>query len=325
MRPWALRAALALLLVQCGGGGSANSDDSLPLPDRLDPIDGGRLDASRPSPPADSAVDASPSCDVSKPFGAPIRLAELSATAHRSTPRLSADELTIYFTTAGMGTGADLSMVLRPTKNAPFGGEKVLPQSSVANDNDPSVGADHLSLWFHSDRNGSADIFAATRSMVGVPFGVAAPVAAVNLPAPSNEAHAYLRANELWFVSDRPGGVPYDIFVSVRSGSVFGAPTRVTELNSTANDFQPQPSEDGLTVVFASDRAGGLGKTDLWIAKRLSPTGPFAAPTPITELNSPHVESAGWLSADRCRIWFGSGRNTNDVNQQLFFAERPRL
>ena len=32
----------------------------------------------------------------------------------------------------------------------------------------------------------------------------------------------------------------------------------------------------------------------------------------------------GWLSADGCRIWFSSGRETADDHQQIFFAERPR-
>lgn len=332
MRSWAVlaaSAALALLMARCGGGGSGAGEDGVRLPHRIDAIDGALRDAPAPPPPLDANVDAPPpACDVTKPFGTPLRIAELDAATHRATPHLSADELTIYYTTSGLNTGADLSMVVRTSKAAPFGGEKVLAQSGPSNDNDPSVSADHLSLWFASNRGGTSDIFLATRpaASTGVPFGVATAIAAVNRPD-SSEAHAYIRAasTELWFVSDRLGGPGgYDIFRSTGSGAVFAAPTRVAELNSAANDFQPQPSEDGLTVLFASDRPGGLGATDLWMAKRPSVSVPFGAPAPITELNSANTESAGWLSADRCRIWFGSGRNTADAGQQLFFAERPR-
>jgi WD40-like Beta Propeller Repeat len=332
MRCWAglaAGAALALLFVQCGGGDAGKEgEEGIPLPDRVDSVDGGLVDT-KPGPPQEEAGadgTAGPACNVAKPFGTPVPLTELDALGHRSTPRLSADELTIYFTTPGATTAADLSMAKRTTKTGLFTDEAVLPQSGVSNDNDPSVSADHLALWFHSGRNGTSDIFLATRPSTAVPFGPAVPLDVVNLPT-SNEAHAYVRGggNELWFVSDRAGGLGgYDMFVSVRSGTAFGAPTPIVELSSASQDFQPQPSEDGLTVVFASDRPGGLGKTDLWLARRTSVSKPFDAPTPMTELNTPNVESAGWLSADGCRIWFGSGRLVADDHQQLFFAQRPK-
>lgn len=321
-------ALLALLALQCGGDGSARDRGDLPLPERADLVDAGTNDTSTASSPLDSSViePLAPACDVAKPFGAPVRLPELDAAAARSTPRLSADELSLYFTSHGATTGSDLSVAVRPSTSAPFADEKPLLQSTAANDNDPSVGADHLTLWFHSARNGSADIFSATRASTDVGFGVAAPIAAVNQEA-TNENQAYFRlgGDELWFISDRPGGAGgYDIYVSTRSAGVFAAPSRVSELSSPSADWQPQPSEDGLTILFASDRAGGAGKLDLWVARRASTSVPFEAPVPLAEINSPAVEQAGWLSADGCRIWFSSGRETADDHPQLFFAQRPR-
>jgi len=329
MRPWAVLASiavgssLALLFVQCGGDDAAGGDDDLLLlPDRVDSIDTGMIDGA-------FVVDASVpetarACDPAKPFAAPVRLAEFDALKVRATPRLSADELAIYFTTLGDAGGSDLGIASRPSKTTPFSGEKILSQSGPANDNDPSVGADHLTLWFHSARNGTADIFLASRTSTAADFGAAAPIA-IDTDA-SNENHAYFRTatSELWFVSDRPGSAGYDIYLSARDGSAFTNPTRVNELSSDASDFQPQPSEDGLAVLFASDREGGMGKLDLWLARRASVKVPFGAPVPLTELNSPTIDQAGWLSADGCRIWFSSGRESNDLVQQLFFAERPK-
>ena len=325
MRRWAALAAItastALLLLRCGGSSDPASDD-VPLPERGEAsIHVGNKDA------APDVTDASArACDPAKPFATPVRLAELDAVSPRSTPRLSADELTMYFTSIGDGSGANLSTVVRASKTAPFGGEKQLPQSTPSSDNDPSVGADHLTLWFHSNRAGTADIFLATRPSLDAAFGVAAPIATVDRDA-SNENHAYFRAaaSELWFISDRSVlDSGFDIYTSLRDGSAFSAPKRVTELNSPSADWQPQPSEDGLTVLFASDRSGGKGKMDLWIARRAQTTDKFSAPTPLTELNSASVDQAGWLSADGCRIWFSSGRETNDTRQQIFFAERPK-
>jgi Tol biopolymer transport system component len=327
MRPWAwlvaagTGAALAMALVHCSSDGSATSEGDLPLPDRADPGDAATSDA---------PVDASPTgprCDPNKPFGTPFPVAEFPATTTRTTPRLSADELTIYFTTNNADAGTDLSAAARTGTSLAFGPEKILAQSTASNDNDPSVTVDQLSLFFHSNRNpGSTDLFVATRTSTSVPFGAAVPIAPIDQPT-TNEAHAYFRsaAGELWFVSDRDGGAgAFDIYVSKRAtDGGFAAPRRVTELSSSAQDWQPQPSEDGLTILFASDRDGGSGKMDLWIARRADAAAPFGPPAPLTELNSPNVEQAGWLSADGCRIWFSSGRGTADARHQIFHAERP--
>ncbi len=313
-----------MLLVHCGGDDSGESDGDLPLPDRTGVADAGTSDSA--SPPADATPEASgPGCDPSKPFGTPFPLAELPAATTHATPRLAPDELSIYFTTNGADAGTDLSMAVRASTSAPFGPETVLPQSSPVNENDPSVSADQLSLYFQSGKNGTLDLFVATRATKSVPFGTAAAVPVIDLPT-SNEAHAYYRSatDELWFVSDRLGGAgSYDIYVSKRGPGGFAAPTRITELASPNQDVQPQPSEDGLTVLFASDRDGGAGKLDLWIARRGDAAAPFGTPKPLTELNSPNIDQAGWLSADGCRIWFSSGRGSADARQQIFHAERP--
>jgi hypothetical protein len=327
MRPWAwlvaagTGAALAMAFVQCGGDDSASDKGGdLPLPDRADPGD---------AAPGDASLDAAPTgprCDLSKPFGTPFPVAELPATSTHTTPRLSADELTIYFTTNNADAGSDLSMAARAGTSDAFGAEKLLPQSTASNDNDPSVSADQLSLYFHSNRSGATtDLFVATRASTSVPFGAAVPVTTLDL-AKANEAHAYYRSAgaELWFVSDRDGGAGgFDIYVAKRTDGGFAAPKRVVELSSTAQDWQPQPSEDGLTMLFASDRDGGAGKMDLWLARRADAAAPFGKPTPLTELNSANIEQAGWLSADGCRIWFSSGRGAADVRQRIFHAERP--
>jgi Tol biopolymer transport system component len=320
----ALLAPLALLAAQCGDASVAEDQPPVALPERA-PVDGGgRADVEAPTA---EAADSAPltACDLGKPFGAPARLTEFDAAQARAAPRLSPDELTLYFTSTGATTSSDLAMAVRAAKAAPFGAPTVLAQSTAGAENDPMVGADGLSLWFHSLRNGSADIFLATRASPAAAFGAAVSVPTVNQPT-TIEANAYFRAaaSELWFVSERAGSQLLDIYVSKRTGAAFAAPARVAELSSPADEFLPQPSEDGLTVLFASDRAGGSGKQDLWIARRATTAASFDAPTPLAELNSPNDEQAGWLSADGCRVWFSSGRETDDARQQLFFAERPR-
>lgn len=55
------------------------------------------------------------------------------------------------------------------------------------------------------------------------------------------------------------------------------------ELNTAFLDGCPILSRDGLQIYIASDRPGGLGGIDIWVAERASPDGPFSAPVNMGE------------------------------------------
>jgi WD40-like Beta Propeller Repeat len=66
------------------------------------------------------------------------------------------------------------------------------------------------------------------------------------------------------------GLVPGDIFVSrMGAGGTFGPGELVEELSDPlANDIQPNVLKGGREVVFSSNRAGGKGSQDIWVAIR---------------------------------------------------------
>ncbi len=332
MRREAVALACALCLL-AGGAAVSCRDESANTenPIRLPPRDDGGAGADGALPPGtDIPVPPTPKpeCDPQKPFGTPALVPGLETGAF-ATPRLSPDELTIYFTARDPDGGvlAELARAERSSRSAPFGPVIFMTvQSSPANDNDPSVALDHLSLWFHSARSGNAELYFATRNNVNEPFGPPVLVPDVNSPTAA-DAHAYYRAaggGELWFVSQR-GGPTYDVYVAKRQGQGFAEPVLVPELSSaTDEDWQPAPSEDGLRVLLATNRDGGAGGFDLWIAERSSVASPFGPLEPIPELNSDVNEFAGWLSADGCRAYFSSARDTVDGSHRLWYAERPK-
>ena len=48
----------------------------------------------------------------------------------------------------------------------------------------------------------------------------------------------------------------------------FGRPVNLgPTVNSTSADSHPALSADGLTLFFCSDRPGGQGRKDLWMAR----------------------------------------------------------
>src|SRR5262245_51246970 len=51
-----------------------------------------------------------------------------------------------------------------------------------------------------------------------------------------------------------------------------------TELNTPSLDGCPIQSPDGLSIYLASNRPGGQGGLDIWVATRSSTSAPFGAP-----------------------------------------------
>lgn len=88
------------------------------------------------------------------------------------------------------------------------------------------------------------------------------------------EADPYFTADgsALYFISTRStDGVKrkdLDVWrVERDSAGIWGTPRRLPQpINSTGNEWFPRPAPDGW-LYFGSDRAGGLGKTDIWRAR----------------------------------------------------------
>ncbi len=272
------------------------------------------------TPPAPAPVTT---CDLTKPFAAPTALDGFSPGAHVATPRLSHDELTIYFTTHDASGKSRLARSVRASLAAPFSAPVVLDaQSSSAKDNDPSVSADGASLWFSSERSGDADrLFMAALIPGTTTFG--APTLVPLTVTSADDQHPYFRvgggAGELWFSSTRDG--QGDIYVASKRGAGFDAPRRVDELHSSSASKQPMITEDGLTLLFSSERPGGVGKRDLWLAQRASVAAPFAAPEVLSAVSSSADDFAGWISNDGCRVYFSSDRSSSV--HRAYVAERP--
>lgn len=103
-----------------------------------------------------------------------------------------------------------------------------------------------------------------------------------------------------------PDGPPTDANLGA-----WGLPTRFTALNSAAVDQDPTMTADKLEVVFASNRTGGMGSDDLWVATRASETAAFETPVPVPGVNSTGAEQHPWLSPDGRLMYFASNRDGN--------------
>jgi hypothetical protein len=139
----------------------------------------------------------------------------------------------------------------------------------------------------------------------------AGPNSALDEQGPSwVSASKTLRGTKMLFFSRSSvsPAVAGEIYVSDRqNGARFGPATAVAELNdAAANDIQPNVRENGLEVVFSSNRAGGAGAQDIWIATRASLDATWSTPTNLgAVVNTAASESRPSLSRDGAQLLFG--------------------
>jgi Tol biopolymer transport system component len=134
-------------------------------------------------------------------------------------------------------------------------------------------------LYFISDRPGGLganDVYVSELQSGGA-FGPATLV--TELSSPANEGRPAVRHDGLeviWF-SNQPGSLGLqDLWASTRDTvfSLWSQPENLGALvNSGFDDLQPALSSDRTTLLFASNRPGGFGNVDLYVAVRAKGRG----------------------------------------------------
>src|SRR5690242_15142628 len=146
----------------------------------------------------------------------------------------------------------------------------------------------------------------------------AAPLAELNTPATEGCPNLMRNGHTLIFASNRPGGYgALDLYVSHWDAAEkrWGAPINLgPTINTAANEQCPLPLQNGKELLFVSNRPGGVGGLDLYIAERQRGEGNELAwdtPRNLTVLNS---------SADD----FGPGAYRDHGETVLYFnSNRP--
>lgn len=278
---------------------------------------GGSTSSSSGGASSSSGGPATPTCDLTKPFGAPVPVAgKVNTSAHETAPSLTADELTMFFQrTVGLDGGAILAST-RAKIGDPWGEPVELTElAQNGADYSPSVTKDGLVLFWSEILTESPrfqKIKLATRSTPTAKFERVRVLDEVSNTDADDDAPSVAQdGSELFFTSTRQGG-ERRLFHSLRGQDGFGAPTLLTEL--AAGDWQTALSADGLTLFFGSSREGGVGKSDVWTAARPSKTAPFANIAHLDGPNTADHDWPTWISPDGCRLYLGVlGETAGDI------------
>ncbi len=114
---------------------------------------------------------------------------------------------------------------------------------------------------------GRTDLYQSKRSegywSKAVPLGTT-----VNSSAWDSQASLSSDGRTLYFASDRPGGKGgTDLYRSRWLGDRWSAPEPLAELNTEFDEMTPSIAPDNKTLYFASNRPGGRGGFDIYVAR----------------------------------------------------------
>lgn len=177
-------------------------------------------------------------------------------------------------------------------------------------------------LWFSEKRPGGSggyDIWIARRT----PDGWEAPAPApFNTPERDFDPAFSADGREVFFASNRPGGLGGDDIYRVSfDGGRFGQPENLgVAVNSDNDEFAPMLARDGRRLLFSSDREGGAGGHDLYIAPRDS-TGFQPAAALTNGLNTPEQEFDATFLADDHTIVFTRAAEFATSRFDLFLGD----
>jgi hypothetical protein len=265
-------------------------------------------------------------CDLSQPFQPPMLIMDNSQSVfgtHDVTPRLSHDELTLYFSSNRSGSYL-IHSATRSHRTDPFSMPMPLANLAGGINQAPTVTADGLTMYFESDRNQMYALQKSTRADLASDWSGPAQVYSISTPdtdlgdgGPSVSPDGKV----IYFHSARSGNL--NIFRAELSGAGFGTAFPVAGISTTFDEARPVFSEDELTLFYASNRpeGGAKGAWDIWMTKRKSKEDAFETPVNVSELNTKQFEDPGWLSADQCDLYFGRGGV--DMDNRLYVAHRP--
>jgi WD40-like Beta Propeller Repeat len=252
---------------------------------------------------------------------------------------LSRDELTIYFTSdrpEGSLGGDDLWVATRESVDSPWREPQNMgaPINTAYTDSLPFLSPNEHTLYFYSNRPGcgSGDIWMTRRRNKHSDWEEPTNLGCV-LNTPADEiAPAFFEDPEteqawLFYGSNRPGSVDYDVYASPlgEDGSA-GPGILVPEFSSPGRDTRIFIRKDGLEAFITSNRPGGQGGIDIWTSTRETLSEAWSVPINLgIPVDSSSNDGSPWLSKHGTTLYFFSDRPGGSGKRDIWYTTRIKL
>lgn len=261
--------------------------------------------------PVDPAARA---CDLAKPFGA-LEPLPFDTSAYETGGRLSADELTFYFSRKGGPGNMQPYVATRAAKNEAWGAATVIGSvDSSADDGYFTTTKDELVGFFASSRSGNLQIHKTSRAARSDAWGAIAIVTSLGSTSVEDDPFLVANGRAIYFDSNRSG--TWTVYrAAIDAQGKVGAPAVVTTgMNAVVTG-------DELTMYFS--RADGA-QTDVLVSTRAKATDAWGEPALVSELSSTGNDRVTWISEDGCRAIVSSTCAGGAGSSDLYFVSKPK-
>ena len=189
----------------------------------------------------------------------------------------------------------------------------VIPVIDPAHDGINSFTDDVLEMYIASNRpggQGAYDLWVLRRASAADEWGPPENLGpGVNSPKGDGLPSVSADGLTLHFGSKRPGGYgDWDIWMTTRPtrDTAWGPPINLGQrINSSSSDVGTWMSADGLELHFNSNRPGGYGGIDIYVARRATTSDPWGDPVNLGPVvNSGYNENDVSLSPDGLLLFF---------------------
>ena len=244
-------------------------------------------------------------------------------------PEVSPDGLSLW-----LSGGGELWICQRNSLQEPFG-PRVNAGTAInfggSWDSEPSLTADGLQLFYCSDRESEskdANLWASSRSSLNDPWSPSVRLnSKVNLskwtlcPAISADGKTLIYSTTV-----EGGQGNADLWMASRSDTSeeFSTVTNLgRQINSRQNELGAYLSNDGLMLMFSSERRGGRGRSDLYFATRPAIDAPFEKAVSIgSAINTISEEKGPCLAESGRAIYFYSDRPGGLGHDDIWYSRR---
>ncbi len=225
------------------------------------------FNSDRPGGPGGGDIWVAVRASAPGPWSSPM-LSSVSTAAEETTPGVSPDGLTLWFSSDREGPGAcaaggglDIWVATRATRGDSFGPAVCVDElSGPGDERGPAPSADGSSIVFTRNVAGFGRLFEATRGAPDEPFGDPAPIPGLGGDFNEGDASLGRGARELFFATDRGEAASSRIMTSARDSPAapFGAVVELPELDGAGSSSDPWVSSDARHIMWVSDRSGTM-------------------------------------------------------------------
>jgi hypothetical protein len=222
-----------------------------------------------------------------------------------SSPGFSPDGLEMYWTKYVPSAGVRLQIFFMTGRSGSWTAPARAPFAGSGDENEPRFSADGNNILYIS-ATGPGHIVRVTRTTSGwsQPVSLALP----GLPSGGwGRQYCAVADGSVYVDGDLGQGGAEDLFRYPWTGSGFG-PAQPVSVNTPHNEFAPYVAPDESYLIFVSNRPGGYGRHDLWIAFRQA-GGTWSQPVNMgADVNSSNEDAAPYVTADGLHFFFTAAR-----------------